>query len=86
MGNHVIFARKRGTVRENVESSRSGRRRIHTGNLEETPETPGIIQRAPQFPVIIVVRKGISLENVEGNGGSRGGERMADKATDKWRR
>ena len=86
MENHVIFARKQDTVRENVGSSRSGRRRIPTGNLEETLETTGIIQHAPQYHVLIAAKKDIFLENVGVNGGNRGGERMADKAADRWRK
>ena len=79
----VIFARKLAIRRGIAGSLMNGRGRILTGSTEVT-----LIRQVPPPPEFRVKNAGkrvIFQGNVEENGETREGERMADMEADRWR-
>ena len=78
----VIFARNLVTRRGIAGSLMNGRGRILTGSTEVT-----LIRQVspPQFRVKTAGKRVIFQGNVEENGETREGERMADMEADRWR-
>ena len=78
----VIFARNLVTRRGIAASLMNGRGRILTGSTEVTLIRP---VPAPQFCVTTAGKRVIFHGNVEENGETREGEKMAVMEADRWR-